>query len=204
MKRIHSFRFLLALLAGLALAACANLQEPAKKVLADVEATVTATSADAEQYVPDQYAAVKQKLADMKAAFDKQDYKTVIEGGPALMTEAKGLADAAAAKKREVLEALNTQWTAVAAQVPQTLTAIEARLATFKKTHKLPKGVTKDAVAAANAGLADLKSSWADATSAFGAGNLQGALDKAKAVKAKADEIAAQLGIGSDPAKPAA
>ena len=204
MKRIHSFRFLLALLAGLALAACANLQEPAKKVLADVEATVTATSADAEQYVPDQYAAVKQKLADMKAAFDKQDYKTVIEGGPALMTEAKGLADAAAAKKREVLEALNSQWTAVAAQVPQTLSAIEARLATIKKAHKLPKGVTKDAVAAANAGLADLKSSWADATSAFGSGNLQGALDKAKAVKAKADEIAAQLGIGSAPAKPVA
>ena len=196
MKRIHSFRFLLAMLAGLALAACANLQEPAKKVLADAETTIAATSADAQQYVPDQYAAVTQKLADMKAAFDKQDYKSVVEGGPALMSEAKGLADAAAAKKREALEALNAQWTALAAQVPQTLSAIEASLATIKKTHKLPKGVTKGEVGAANLGLADLKSAWTDATGAFGSGNLHGALDKANAVKAKADTIAAQLGIG--------
>lgn len=202
MKRNHSFRFLLAMLAGLVLAACANLQEPAKKVLADVEATVTAASADAQKYVPEQYAAVSQKLTDMKAAFDKQDYKTVVEGGPALLTEAKGLADAAAAKKTEVLEALNTQWTALATQLPQAVTAIEARLATLKKSHKLPAGVTKDAVAGATSGLADIKSAWAGATSAFGTGDVQGALDKAKAVKANVDEISAKLGIGAA-AKPA-
>ncbi len=202
MKRNHSFRFLLAMLAGLVLAACANLQEPAKKVLADVEATVTAASADAQKYVPEQYAAVSQKLTDMKAAFDKQDYKTVVEGGPALLTEAKGLADAAAAKKTEVLEALNTQWTALATQLPQAVTSIEARLATLKKSHKLPAGVTKDAVAGATSGLADIKSAWAGATSAFGTGDVQGALDKAKAVKANVDEISAKLGIGAA-AKPA-
>ena len=202
-NRTQSFRFLLALFASLVFVACANQQEPAKKLLADVESAIAAAGTDAQQYIPEKYAAVQQKLTDMKAAFDKQDYKSIITGGPALLADAQALATEAAAKKKEVLEALNSQWTALAAQVPQTVSAIEARLATFKKSHSLPKGVTKDSVAAANAGLGDLKTAWSDATTAFGSGKLQEALDKAKAVKAKAEDIAAKLGIGGD-AKPAA
>ena len=198
MKRIHSLRFLFVLLAGLALAACTNLQEPAKKVLADAESALAATSADAEKYVPEQYATVTQKLADMKAAFDKQDYKTIVSGGPGLLADVKALGEAAAAKKAEVLEALNKQWTSFATELPSAVAAIEARIATFKKTHKLPKGVTKDAVASATAGVAEVKSAWAEATAAFGSGNIQVAIDKAKAVKAKAEEISAKLGIGGD------
>ena len=194
MKRIHSLRFLFVLLAGLALAACTNLQEPAKKVLADAETAIVATSADAEKYVPEQYAAVTQKLADMKAAFDKQDYKTIVAGGPGLLADVKALAEAAAAKKAEALAALNKQWTSFATDLPAAVASIEAKLATFKKTHKLPKGVTKDAVAGATSGVAEVKSAWTEATAAFGSGNIQGAIDKAKAVKAKAEEIAAKLG----------
>ena len=194
MKRIHSLRFLFVLLAGLALAACTNLQEPAKKVLADAESAIAATSADAEKYVPEQYATVTQKLTDMKAAFDKQDYKTIVSGGPGLLADVKALGEAAAAKKAEALEALNKQWTSFATELPAAVASIEAKLATFKKTHKLPKGVTKDAVAGATSGVAEVKSAWTEATAAFGSGNIQGAIDKAKAVKAKAEEIAAKLG----------
>jgi hypothetical protein len=201
-KRNHSFRFLLTLVAGLVLAACANLQEPAQKAITEIESTVTAVSADAEKYVPEQYAAVTQKLADLKASFAKQDYKAVIAAGPALLADAKALGDAAAAKKKEVLEALSAQWTQLATQVPEAVSAIEARLATFKKTHSLPKGVTKDAVAGATSGLADIKTAWADATTAFTGGDVQGALDKAKAVAAKAADISAKLGIGADAGKP--
>ena len=194
MKRIHSLRFLFVLLASLALAACTNLQEPAKKVLADAESAIAATSADAEKYVPEQYATVTQKLTDMKAAFDKQDYKTIVSGGPGLLADVKALGEAAAAKKAEALEALNKQWTSFATELPAAVASIEAKLATFKKTHKLPKGVTKDAVAGATSGVAEVKSAWTEATAAFGSGNIQGAIDKAKAVKAKAEEIAAKLG----------
>jgi hypothetical protein len=176
--------------------------EPAKKMLADVEAAVTAAGADAQKYVPDQVAAVNQKLADLKAAFDKQDYKAVITGAPALLNEAKGLADAAAAKKKEVLEALGTQWTALAAELPQSVSSVEAKLAAIAKSKKLPSGVTKDGVAAAKSGLAEAKTAWDEAKSAFGSGNVQAALDKAKGVKAKLDEVASKLGLAA--AKPAA
>jgi hypothetical protein len=189
----------LALAAGLALAACASQMEPARKMLADVEAAVTAAGADAQQYVPEQAAAVQAKLAELKAAFDRRDYKAVIAGAPALLNEAKGLADAAAAKKKEVLEALGAEWTRLAAQVPQSISAVEARLAALAKERKLPPGVTKDGVAAAKSGLADAEAAWNSAKSAFGEGKVQAALDQAKSVEARLAEVAAKLGLNLAP-----
>jgi len=201
--KVRTARLLAVFIAGLALAACANQMEPAKKLLGDVEAAVTAAGADAQQYVPDQVASVNKKLADLKAAFDKQDYKTVITGAPALLTEAKGLADAAAAKKKEVLEALGAQWTQLATELPQSVSTIETKLATLAKTKKLPAGVTKDGVDAAKAGLAEAKTTWDEAKASFGSGNVQAALDKAKGVKAKLEEAASKLGLAAAD-KPAA
>jgi hypothetical protein len=200
---VRTVRLLAVFAVGLALVACANQMEPAKKLLDDVAAAVTAAGADAQQYIPDQVASVNQKLAEFKAAFDKQDYKTVISGAPALLNEAKGLADAAAAKKKEVLEALGAQWTTLAAELPQAVSAVEAKLATLAKTKKLPAGITKDGVAAAKTGLAEAKTAWDEAKASFGAGNVQAALDKAKGVKAKLEEAASKLGLAAAQ-KPAA
>ena len=193
--RNETMRLFAALVASLALAACASQMEPAKKAIADIEAAIAAAGADAQQYIPEQVSSVKAKVADLKAAFDKQDYKTVIAGAPAVLTEAKGLADAAAAKKKEVLEALNTQWTALAAELPQTASAIEAKLATIAKTKKLPAGVTKDGVEAAKSALDDAKTAWDAAKASFGAGQIQAAVDQANGIKAKLADAAAKLGI---------
>jgi hypothetical protein len=195
----RTVRLLAVFAAGLALAACANQMEPAKKLLADISAAVTAAGADAQQYIPEQVAAVNQKLGDLQSAFDKQDYKAVLAGAPAVLADAKSLAEAASAKKKQVLEALGAHWTQLAAELPQSMSAIEAKLATLAKTRKLPAGITKDGVDSAKAGLAEAKTAWEAAKSAFGAGNLQAALDQAKGVKAKLEEASAKLGISAAP-----
>jgi hypothetical protein len=191
----RALRLVAVLVAGLALAACASQMEPAKKLLGDVEAAVTAAGADAAQYIPEQVASVNHKLAALKTAFDQQDYKTVIAGAPALLAEAKGLADAAAAKKKEVLEALGAQWATLSAELPRSMAAVEDKLATLAKSKRLPAGISKDAVEGAKGGLAEAKTAWDEAKASFAAGNVQAALDKAKGVKAKLEEAAAKLGI---------
>lgn len=198
-------RIALMSLAGILLAACANQKEPAQKAIADIEATVAGASADAQKYVPDQLSEVQGKLADLTAAYDKQDYAAVVAGAPAVMTEAQGLASAAAAKKDETMKALNDQWTSLSASLPATVTAIQSRIDTLsKKTSKKTskKAATGIDLAAAKSALSDASALWSKAQAAFATGNLDEAVSTAKDVKSKLDALTATLKM--DAAAPAA
>jgi ribosomal protein L14E/L6E/L27E len=70
---------------------------------------------------------------------------------------------------------------------------IAKRVEALSKTKKLPRGVSKDAVAAARTGLDSLKSTWADATNASSSGDYTTAMAKAEAVKDKAAAIMKSL-----------
>lgn len=191
-------------MAAIILAACASQKEPAQKLIADVESTVAAASTEAAKYVPDQLADVQAKLSGLKASFDKQDYAAVVTGGPAVLTAAQGLATAAAAKKDEVLKALNDQWTGLAAALPADVTAIQNRIDMLSKkaNKKKAKGIDLDA---AKAGAGDASSLWSKAQAAFAAGNLDEAVSTAKDVKSKVDSVAASLKLDLPaPAAPAA
>ncbi|MGB6307156.1 MAG: hypothetical protein WBF89_05120 [Steroidobacteraceae bacterium] len=191
-------------MAAIILAACASQKEPAQKLIADVESTVAAASTEAAKYVPDQLADVQAKLSGLKASFDKQDYAAVVTGGPAVLTAAQGLATAAAAKKDEVLKALNDQWTGLAAALPADVTAIQNRIDMLSKkaNKKQAKGIDLDA---AKAGAGDASSLWSKAQAAFAAGNLDEAVSTAKDVKSKVDAVAASLKLDLPaPAAPAA
>lgn len=194
--------FFTALVATLALAGCANQMEPAQKALAEVESTLANSGAEAAKYVPGQLKAVNDKLTELKASFENKDYKAVLAGAPTLLTEAKALADTAAAKKKEFMEALNGQWSQFSRDLPQQVTEIETRLGVLEKARKLPDGITKDTVTNAKAGLDQAKTLWGEATAAFGAGNIEEAVTKANGVKARADELVSVLGLA--PAAPAA
>jgi hypothetical protein len=189
-QRAHRYAVISA--AVMVLAACAGQKEPAQKLLGDIEATVTAASSEAAKYVPDQLADVQSKLGALKASFDKQDYAAVVTGAPPVLAAAQGLATAAAAKKDEVLKALNDQWTGLAGSLPGDVTAIQSRIdALSKKTAK--KAAAAVDLDAAKAGLADATSLWSKAQAAFASGNLDEAVSAAKDVKAKLDAAAAAL-----------
>src|ERR1700722_10118265 len=176
----------------LRLAACASQREPAQKMMNDIQAAVSAASADAAKYVPDQLNDVQTKLDDLQTAFNAQDYKGVHARGPALLSEAQGLASAAAAKKTDETKALNDQWSSLAGTVPEEVNAIQSRLDMLaqRKNRKLAKGVDLDA---AKSGLSEATSQWSKAQGAFGNGNLDEAVSAGKDAKSKLDTVAGQL-----------
>jgi hypothetical protein len=185
-------RFTLLSLAAIALAACAGQKEPAQKLLADIEATVTAAAPEAAKYVPDQLMEVQTKYGELKTSFDKQDYAAVISGAPPVLAAAQTLATAAAAKKDEVLKALNDKWMGLAGTVPEYATAVQNRIDVLRKksSKKLAAGMDLDA---AKSNLDQATSLWSKAQAAFASGNMDEAVRTAQEVKGRVEAVAATL-----------
>lgn len=176
----------------LVLAACAGQKQPAGKLIADIQATVTAASGEAAKYVPDQLMDVQTKLGALEASYDRQDYAAVVSGAPAVLAAARSLATAAAAKKDEVLKALNDKWTGLAGSVPGYITAAQKRMEFLgmKSSKKAAAGIDLDA---AKTALSDASSLWSKAQAAFASGNMEEAVSTAQAVEDKVEAVAATL-----------
>ena len=97
------------------------------------------------------------KVAGLSASYEKKDYAAVVAGAPAVLAEVNGLGAAAAAKKDEVAKAVGNEWRSLAAAVPQSLSAVQARVDELSKTKRAPKGVD---LGAAKSGLADATAAW--------------------------------------------
>jgi hypothetical protein len=190
LARVSRFVFLSVL--AITVVACAGQKAPAQKLLADIEATVTAASTEAAKYVPDQLMDVQAKYAQLKASFDKQDYAAVISGAPPVFAAAQTLATAAAAKKDQVLKALNDQWMVLAGTVPEYATAVQNRIDVLRKksSKKMAAGLDLDA---AKLSLDQATSLWSKAQAAFAGGNMDEAVRTAQDVKSRVEAVAATL-----------
>jgi hypothetical protein len=170
--------------------ACVNQMEPAKNALDNINSTLNSVSADAQKYVPDQFTQAQSKVAALTASFEKKDYAAVIAGAPAVLAEVRGLPDAAAAKRDEMVKELGNEWRSLAASVPQSISAVQSRVDDLTKTKRVPKGVD---LGAAKSGLADANSAWEKAQDAFKAGNPADAVTAGKDAQGKIASAAAAL-----------
>jgi PBP1b-binding outer membrane lipoprotein LpoB len=196
MKTIQPYaRFIALILAAFVIAGCANKMAPAQKAIADIETAVTAAGEDATKYVPDQVQAVNDQLANLKAMFDKKDYKGVLAAAPAVLTQAQGLTAAAAAKKTETMDMYAGEWTNLASSVPQAVAAIQSRVDILSKSKKLPAGMDAATLDNVKTSLAEANSTWAQATQAQSAGDLEQAVTLAQQVKTRTDELLTTLGM---------
>jgi hypothetical protein len=174
------------------MAACAGQKEPAHKLLADIDATVMAASDEAAKYIPDQLKDVQSRYGALKASFDKKDYPAVVNGAPDVLAAAQDLATAAAAKKDQVLKLLDDQWRALAGSVPDSLTAIQNRIAELRKPSNKRRALNLDA---AQSGLSDAQSLWSKAQAAFASGNLDEAVRTGQEVKTSVDGLQRQTAL---------
>jgi hypothetical protein len=189
-RRIGRIAFVF--LAACVLAACTGQKEPARRLIAEIQATITAASDEAAKYIPAELQDVDTRFGALKSAFDKKDYPAVVTGAQAVLGAAQSLATDAAAKKDEVLKALNDKWTGLAGSVPGYTTAIQNRLDFLgkKANKKAAAGIDIDA---AKSGLSDAMSLWSKAQAAFAGGNMEEAVSTAQSVKTKVESVAAAI-----------
>jgi hypothetical protein len=198
MQKNRTFAFM-AVAAALLLGACANQMEPAKQAIAGIESAIAAVP-DASKYIPEQLAGVQAKLADLKTAYDNKDYKTVMSGAPAVLSEAQGLMGAAMLKKEAMVKAASAEWPTLAAALPALMTTVTNRVTALGKSKHVPAGVD---MAAAKSAADEAAASWTKAQAANTAGDLEGAVASAHDTKAKLEAAAAAMKM-TLPAAPAA
>ena len=196
MKTIQPYtRFIALVLAAFAIAGCANKMAPAQKAIADIEAAVAAAGEDATKYIPDEVQAVNDQVANLKAMFDKKDYKGVLAAAPAALTQAQGLTSAAAAKKTEMMDAYAGEWSTLSSSVPEAVAAIQSRVDVLSKSKKLPAGMDAATLDSVKTSLAEANTMWSQATEAQAAGDLEQAVTLAQQVKTRTDELLTTLGM---------
>ena len=177
-------------IAALLYNACMDEREPAKQALDEISNVLTAASADAAKYAPDQMASVQKELADLKISYDRKYYGDVVAHARSVLADAKNLAADAAAKKDDIAKVLNTEWTGFAASLPQGITAVKSRVDVLSKAKRAPKGMD---LAAAQSSLGDATDGWARAQAAFAGGEVDEAVATAKDVQSNIGVAAAAL-----------
>lgn len=179
-------------------AGCSMQKKPANEAVSSIEASLADIKEDAAKYAPDGLKGVESTLAQLKENLSKEDYKSVLAGAPELTKAVSSLKEAVVTGKAhaaEVLAAAKTEWEGLSADVPKMVEAIKSRVDILSKSKKLPKGVDKNALESAKLGLHSMEVTWSDATADASSGALASAADKAKAVKAKGEEVLKQLGM---------
>jgi hypothetical protein len=195
-----SYVWLLSMLAAVLLAGCAMQKGPAEQAAKAADAALAAVHDQAQKYVPDQLQAVQAQVDGLKDSLAKGDYKGVLAAAPAVNTAISGLKDAAAAKQQEVEAALQKakdSWGSMSTDVPKMVDAISSRVDVLSKSHHLPKGVTKDSLAAAKSSVESMKAALADASNAATSGDYTTAMSKAQSVKDQATQVMQSLGMTS-------
>lgn len=196
MRLVKTFAFVI--LAAFVAVACGK--GPAQAALTAADAAVSGAKADGEKFVPEQFKALSDSATAAKSKFDSGDYKGALEAAQSVTTQAQAVVAAAAAKKTEMMEA----WKAMESSMPGMVADIQKKVMELATAKKLPAGLDKAGLESAKASLEGATAAWAEAGTAFGAGDVMSAVTKGMQVKKTADELMAHLGMSPAPAAAAA
>ena len=173
---------------------CASKEEPATQAVITAEASLAEVRVDAAKYAPEELKVAEAKLAKLRTELANDDFKDVLSGSSQLTQEVATLKEVVVSKQTQDAAATH-EWESLSSEVPKMVEAIESRVDTLSESRKLPAEVNKESFVAAKVALESMKTTWAEASAAFDAGNATEAADKGRLVQAKAAEVAGQLGI---------
>lgn len=183
----------MALVVSLALvAACTDeAKAPAEAAMAAASAAMDSLKGDAAKYAPDAVKSLESSYSVARDSMVNKDYKGALTFARDIPAKAKDvLAKAAAAK-----DALARAWGEASDGMRRTIQAAKSRLHTLSQGKKLPAGIDKATLAKADADLSSLEKSWSDAAEQYKAGDLSGAVAKAKELNAQGIALLKAIGL---------
>ncbi|MGH8249623.1 MAG: hypothetical protein ACREVI_02820 [Steroidobacteraceae bacterium] len=184
-----------ALAALLTAGAACSQKDPAQEAITAAENALAAVYEDAQKYVPGRYAEVKAELESARTAFEEERYADAITAVKDIPAQAETLANEAAAAKERRLSELNADWARLSGSLPGLMAGIGSRLDQLGKMRRLPQGIDKQLLEEAKAAHGSAEAAWNEAGAAFTAGDLEGAVGKARDVEAMAQDLVARLGM---------
>lgn len=179
------------------LTACANQKEPAEKAVAQIESSLAEVRADAEKYAADELKSIDETVNKLKGDLAAKNYKAVVVQTPTVTSKVTQFKAAVATKKaeaEELLAAAQQEWTDLSTSVPELVGKLQTKVDSLVKSKKLPKGMDKAAFETAKADFEAVKTSWSEAASEFTSGLAADAVRKARAAKAKSEQLVQKLG----------
>lgn len=191
-------RWLAALLPLALVLACTDANKlPAEAALKAAEAAAASAGEVAAKYLPEQTQELQKALADAKELAAKKDYKGALAAAQAIPPKAQQLLAAATAKKDELLkkEQLAKTFAEASAAIPNLLSALRSRLDILSQSKKLPAGLTKDSLAQAQEGAAQIESGLGAAQAQAQGGDYEGALAKVGELKTRGLELMQSIGM---------
>ncbi|HEY7753475.1 MAG TPA: hypothetical protein VH856_06635 [Steroidobacteraceae bacterium] len=177
-----------------AVAGCSQ-KDPAQEAITAAENALAAVYEDAQKYLPERYAEVKSELEKARAAFNEERYADAIAAVKDVPARAEELAKDVVEAKQKALAELNADWVRLSGSMPGLISGIGAKLEELGKMRRLPPGMDKQLLEEANAAYGSARSAWDEAGQAFNAGDLEGAVGKARDVEAMAQDLVTRLGM---------
>jgi len=159
---------------------------PAEQALKAADSAMEAARPQVETYVPAEWKSLSDGAAAAKTQFEQGNYKEALAGAQALVPKIQAALAAAEAKKKE----LTATFEALKTSLPTALDALGKQLSAYAAMKRLPAGIDKAAVAAAQAELPSVTQAWTDAAAAFDGGDVMKAVDAGLSVKSKLDGLA--------------
>jgi len=181
--------------ASLALFAGACNKGPAEAALNAADQALAAAKPEIEKYVPEELGSLTAAAQAARSELEKGNYTEALKAAQDLPAKIEAALAAAAAKKDQMVAA----WNEVSGSLPGAVQAITDKLTGLAAAKALPKGMTRDMLAAAQTDLGSVTQAWSEATAAFQGGDIPRALETAEGVKAKADALAGMLGLTAAP-----
>ena len=163
----------------------------ATAAVATAQTAFDAVKDNAAKVLPEETQKLSDAITAAKTDIDQGKIKEAMDAAKTLPDQVKQLADDAAKKKDE----LTASWTAMSAELPNAVAAVQTKVDELSKAKKLPAGLDAATFSGIKDSLANAKQMWTDAQAAFTGGNLADAMAKVGTIKQALVDAMTKLGI---------